>query len=71
MKNRLKIEFKDKKINDIKENQQLLLDELNIIKSKSGLKETDFILDGHLCLLNKSNKNEENTFEYIKKIWDR
>lgn len=44
MKNRLKIEFKDKKINDIKENQQLLLDELNIIKSKSGLKETDFIL---------------------------
>ena len=68
MKNRLKIEFKDKKINDIKENQQLLLDELNIIKSKSGLKETDFILDGHLCLLNKSNKNEKIPLNILKEL---
>lgn len=68
MKNRLKIEFKDKKINDIKENQQLLLDELNIIKSKSGLKETDFILDGHLCLLNKSNKNEKIPLNILKRF---
>ena len=61
-------EFKDKKINDIKENQQLLLDELNIIKSKSGLKETDFILDGHLCLLNKSNKNEKIPLNILKRF---
>ena len=68
IKNRLKIEFKDKKINDIKENQQILLDELNIIKSKSGLKETDFILDGHLCLLNKSNKIEKIPLEILKRF---
>lgn len=68
IKNRLKIEFNDKKINDIKENQQILLDELNIIKSKSGLKETDFILDGHLCLLNKSNKIEKIPLEILKRF---
>lgn len=68
IKNRLKVEFKDKKVNDIKENQKILLDELNIIKSKIQMEETNFILDGHLCLLNKNNKIEKIPLEILKRF---
>lgn len=42
--------YQNKRVQDIDSNQKLLLEEVLELKEKIG----DFILDGHLCLLNKN-----------------
>ena len=56
--------FQQKKVDDIQLNQKLLIDEVNQIKKR----ETDFILDGHLCLLDKSGKIRRVYFDIVKEL---
>lgn len=63
IENRIKSYFKDKEASGIKENQEILLNELN----KIGMKEKKYVLDGHLCLLNRSGKIEKISLEILKK----
>lgn len=48
-------EFKEKRVSGISENQNILIAQVNKLKREFG----DFILDGHLCLLDKNGKIEK------------
>lgn len=56
--------FHHKKVENIKLNQSFLVDEIKAIK-RTGI---DFILDGHLCLLNQKGKIELIDRDVIKKL---
>ena len=56
--------FHQKKVDNIKLNQSILIDEVESVKS-TGI---DFILDGHLCLLNKKGKIELINREIIRAL---
>lgn len=56
--------FEEKKVKNIQQNQEILIEEIQKIQSH----ETDFILDGHLCLINSYGKVERIPTEVFEKL---
>lgn len=64
IKNREKQEFKEKKVQNISNNQEILIEEVQKIQQRVD----NFILDGHLCLLDAEGKIQKVRVEVFRKM---
>ncbi len=62
--NREKQEFREKKVQDINKNQEILMEEILKIQQKTD----HYILDGHLCLLNSESKIQKVQLDLFRKL---
>ena len=64
IKRNVKDDFKEKQVDSIQDTQTVLLNELR----KLTLQTPDYILDGHLCLLDNKNKIHRIDMKFIKQM---
>ena len=64
IKNKKKEINKNKRVKNILDNQKILINEVNKIQKKDG----DFILDGHLCLINENDEIKKLPVEVFRSL---